>query len=189
MVKIEESIHLTDRKNEEEKAKASPKDITIDINPNNNFYTVETLLNKSKNFAINDKINILNNKQDISDLPKPRNGNSIDNSFEIEGSNSVNHHYDIDPANSSSINNPYGEVHSFNNPQIDNSELNKSVIEKDCDNNLPMILENELNNNHYESNDNYKETISKDLKKDELEPVKLNEKQVNFIIFFIIFEN
>ena len=48
-----------------------PQDVTIDLK----FQTVEGLLNKSKSQEIHvaaNKDNILDNKHDISDLPKPR---------------------------------------------------------------------------------------------------------------------
>lgn len=63
---------LTGEKKEEEKQKIqlNIQDITIDLK----FHTAEGLLNRSKSPDIitNNKDNILENKHDISDLPKPR---------------------------------------------------------------------------------------------------------------------
>lgn len=74
----------------EEQIKLTPKEISIDMK--DHFNTAEELLNKSRSFTLQDKLNILENKQHISELPKPRNGGSIDNSLELEGSN-INNTY------------------------------------------------------------------------------------------------
>jgi hypothetical protein len=75
-VKLEDKdnvqAELTGEKKEEEKQKIqlNIQDITIDLK----FHTAEGLLNRSKSPDIitNNKDNILENKHDISDLPKPR---------------------------------------------------------------------------------------------------------------------
>ena len=65
---------LTSGKKEEDKQKIllNPQDITIDLK----FNTAEGLLNKKNKLpdilVTNNKDNILDNKHDISDLPKPR---------------------------------------------------------------------------------------------------------------------
>ena len=64
---------LTSGKKEEDKQiPLNPHDITIDLK----FNTAEGLLNKKNKLpdilVTNNKDNILDNKHDISDLPKPR---------------------------------------------------------------------------------------------------------------------
>lgn len=96
VIKLEEAeeVHISHvppvKSCPEEQIKLTPKEISIDIK--DHFNTVEELLNKSRSFILQDKLNILENKQNISELPKPRNGGSIDNSLELEGSN-INNTY------------------------------------------------------------------------------------------------